>query len=132
MFNKLRKYKREYSPGRFLFTEGQIGKETFILLSGELEVIKGNKIVNTIKQSGSFFGEISALLGIARTASVKTKTKAEILIIPDCDFQKIIGEHPEIGHKLAKVLAKRLVDTTSKFVELKCKIDDHDIYFKEH
>ena len=51
--------------------EGSPGGKLFVLISGEVVVLKGQTEVARISDPGSVFGEISALLDMPYSASVR-------------------------------------------------------------
>ena len=107
-------FKKKYEADEQILTEGDTATQTFILLSGEVEVRVNNKAVATICKSGSFIGEIAALLNEKRSADVVTTKESDFIVVSNEEFKKLIKLDPEIGLRLAKSLAQRLRDTTSK------------------
>src|SRR5919109_3882477 len=71
--------------GKEMATEGDRGREFFVLLKGEAEVTKAGQRINTMKE-GDFFGEIALVTKMPRTASVTASTDVEVLVITERDF----------------------------------------------
>ena len=69
---------KTFEPGEIILREGEIGKGFCILDDGELQVIRGDKVLNEITSRGSMFGELSELLMYKRDASIRAKTKASV------------------------------------------------------
>mgnify|MGYP000299117678 CR=1 FL=1 len=115
--------KKELPAGTELFREGDLSVETYLLMSGEVEVLKDDKVVTTISETGTFIGEMGTLLGIPRTATIRTKTDCIFIIINPVDFEKIIQQQPSIAFKLCKVLAIRLQNTTLEMLKLKGQVN---------
>jgi CRP-like cAMP-binding protein len=69
---------KNFEPGELILKEGEIGKGFCILEDGELQVVRGDKILNEITSRGSMFGELSELLMYKRDASIRAKTKASV------------------------------------------------------
>ncbi|MBI3795814.1 MAG: cyclic nucleotide-binding domain-containing protein [Deltaproteobacteria bacterium] len=63
-----------FSPGETLLAEGRKDKILYILIEGEVEILKGDFQINTVSEPGAIFGEMSVLLDIPHTATVKTLT----------------------------------------------------------
>jgi CRP/FNR family cyclic AMP-dependent transcriptional regulator len=93
--------------GKEMATEGDRGREFFVLLEGEAEVTKGGKRINTMKK-GDFFGEIALVTKMPRTASVTATTDVEVLVITERDFDALVKRSPEIGRQVAEALAERV------------------------
>src|ERR687885_881078 len=68
--------------GKEMARQGDRGREFFILLDGEAEVRKDGRRVNTLGK-GDFFGEISLVTKLPRTASVTAATPVRVLVIND-------------------------------------------------
>ncbi len=66
----LERYLKTYQKGDTLFLEGDESQDLYFLVSGHLEVLKGDKKIAEITEPGALFGELSFLLG-AKTGSKK-------------------------------------------------------------
>jgi CRP/FNR family transcriptional regulator, cyclic AMP receptor protein len=93
--------------GKEMATEGDRGREFFVLLEGEAEVTKGGERINTMKK-GDFFGEIALVTKMPRTASVTATTDVEVLVINERDFGALLKRSPEVGRQIAEALAERV------------------------
>jgi len=63
-----------YDPGTEIITEGEIDNSFYIVISGEAQVLKGDKAVDHL-HSGDCFGEMGFIsAGKVRTASIIAKT----------------------------------------------------------
>jgi CRP/FNR family transcriptional regulator, cyclic AMP receptor protein len=93
--------------GKKMATEGDRGREFFVLLKGEAEVTKGGSRINTMKE-GDFFGEIALVTKMPRTASVIATSDVDVLVITERDFDALLKKSPEIGRAIAEALAERV------------------------
>jgi CRP-like cAMP-binding protein len=93
--------------GKEMATEGDRGREFFVLLNGEAEVTKGGSRINTMKK-GDFFGEIALVTKMPRTATVTATTEVDVLVITERDFDALLKKSPEIGRNIAEALAERV------------------------
>jgi CRP-like cAMP-binding protein len=101
---------RQYDAGKVLFYEGGKGRDFYILLSGACEVLRSGKCLTRLEQPGSCFGEIAALLGLARTATIRTVKRSECLRIPPDYLQDFLLDHPRVQFRLLEIALKRLSD----------------------
>ena len=85
-----------------------------MLVKGSVSVLKGIKKVADISEAGTFFGEMSPLLGVPRTATIVTNEVSTFMVIPSQSLNTLIND---MGLKLSKVLAQRVANTTSQLVE---------------
>jgi CRP-like cAMP-binding protein len=93
--------------GKEMATEGDRGREFFVLLEGEADVTKDGRSINTMRK-GDFFGEIALVTKMPRTASVTTTTDARVLVINERDFGALLKKSPEVGRGIAEALAERV------------------------
>jgi len=93
--------------GKEMATEGDRGREFFVLLNGEAEVTKQGSRINTVKK-GDFFGEIALVTKMPRTATVTATSDVDVLVITERDFDALLKKTPEIGRSIAEALAERV------------------------
>ncbi|SRR6266511_122747 len=93
--------------GKEMATEGDRGREFFVLLDGEAEVTRRGSRINTMKQ-GEFFGEIALVTKMPRTASVVATTDVRVLVITERAFDALLKKSPEVGRSVAEALAERV------------------------
>ena len=93
--------------GKEMATEGDRGREFFVLLKGEAEVTRGGRPINTMKE-GDFFGEIALVTKMPRTATVTATSDVDVLVITERDFDSLLKKSPEIGRAVAEALAERI------------------------
>jgi CRP-like cAMP-binding protein len=93
--------------GKEMATEGDRGREFFVLLKGEAEVTKNGTRINTMKE-GDFFGEIALISKMPRTATVTATTNVDVLVITERAFDNLMKKSPDIGRSVAEALAERV------------------------
>lgn len=88
---------QEYSPGQFVFNQGDIGNEFFIIESGQCECLKptpdsedGFEQVRLLTE-GSHFGEVAILKNVTRTLAVRAVDNLKLLVLSREAFQRILG-----------------------------------------
>ena len=99
------------APGRAIVEEGQAGEAMYVVLSGSARVTRAGRKVGQLFP-GDFFGELSALDGGARTASVVAQTPVEVLRLFRHTLRRMIEDEPVLvmglleglGHRLRQVL----------------------------
>jgi PAS domain S-box-containing protein len=115
----LKKYLTTFGTGEMMLVEGDDSQDLYILVSGELDVLKGNKKMWEIAEPGSIFGEMSFLMGTKRTATVKAKNDVEAICIPKKQVTTFLNEFPDVARDIAKLLAKRLGEASQVVYGLK-------------
>ncbi len=103
-----------FEPGSALFREGDEGAEMFVVREGEVALSQNGR---EIKRMGpnEYFGEMSMLIGSARTATAVAGARgARVARISERTFDTLLRENPEIVKKLLREMAQRLKATTAR------------------
>lgn len=113
---------RSFGPQETIIDEGRRCGLLFVLVSGSVEVLKGNVQVSTIAQPGAFLGEMSILLGESPMATVRT-LEASTFHVAD-EPEAFLASNPAIAMELARMLAGKLNLVTSYLADLKHQFAD--------
>lgn len=97
----------ERSSGEVLTRQGEQGAVAYIIVSGEAEVIRDERILARLGP-GDVVGELCLLDGGPRAATVRTTAPTQVLALAAEDFQSLLGELPELSLQVLGVLASRL------------------------
>jgi len=112
----------ELAAGDTVVHEGRTAGGLWVLVSGALEVRKGDVLVNTITRPGALIGEISVLLDTVYSATVRA-TKRTVLRHA-ADGQALLASDPSITRLVAVGLAERLNFVTTYLADLKHQYGD--------
>jgi CRP/FNR family transcriptional regulator, cyclic AMP receptor protein len=97
-------------PGaRDLTREGAGGFEFIILVEGEADVVRGVRVVNELGP-GDFVGEIALVSGKPRTATVRTRGPARVLVLTASAFRTLMHDVPSIKDKVLAAVTARIPD----------------------
>ena len=94
---------------RSLTTEGAEGSEFLVLVEGEADVVRKGRKVNELGP-GDFIGEIALVSGKPRTATVKTRGPARLLVLTASGFRALMHDVPAIQEKVLAAVTARLPD----------------------
>jgi CRP-like cAMP-binding protein len=104
------------NPDDTIIKQGDLTTDLYFMVQGEASV----SLENTLREpythfkelsTGDHFGEISALYGCARTATVSALDYCTLAVLSKDNFNKIAGEMPEVRHEMLKcVLDKYSTD----------------------
>jgi CRP-like cAMP-binding protein len=94
---------------RHLTREGAGGFEFIILVEGEADVVRGVRVVNELGP-GDFVGEIALVSGKPRTATVRTRGPARVLVITASGFRTLMHDVPSIKDKVLAAVTARIPD----------------------
>ncbi len=113
-------YTVDLEAGEYVFREGELGTEMFIVHEGKVEILKNVQGVEkpmTVLEKGDFFGEMSLLEDLPRTASARTVTPCVLLRINGTTFDQMLRGNPEIAIRLLRKLSRRLRETDRMLAE---------------
>lgn len=104
---------REVPEGTVLIHEDESGGDLFIMLDGEVEIIKalgsGDERLLAVRESSTFLGDMSFFSEDGRhTASVRAKTPLQVLEMSRADFDALLHRHPPMAYGLVRTLSHRL------------------------
>jgi CRP-like cAMP-binding protein len=94
---------------RKLTQEGTDGAEFLVLVEGEADVVRKGRVVNELGP-GDFIGEIALVSGRPRTATVKTRGPARLLVLTAGGFRSLMHDVPAIQDKVLAAITARLPD----------------------
>jgi CRP-like cAMP-binding protein len=94
---------------RDLTREGASGFEFIILVEGEADVVRGVRVVNELGP-GDFVGEIALVSGKPRTATVRTRGPARVLVLTASGFRTLMHDVPSIKDKVLAAVTARIPD----------------------
>ncbi len=115
---------RTFRAGENLLDEGARAGVLYILLSGTVEVLKGDLQIAVVDTPGAFFGEMSVLLDLPHMATVRAQTDTTLYVA--AEPMTFMQSDPSIGLALARLLAKRLHSVTTYLVDLKRQFEDQE------
>ena len=113
-----------FPAGACVLEEGKRAGVLYVLANGSVEIVKGEFQITTVSEPGSFFGEVSVLLGMPHMATVRTLEDSSFYVAENP--LEFLQSQPVIALSLARLLAKRLQFVTSYLVDLKQQFAEHD------
>jgi CRP-like cAMP-binding protein len=115
-------HRRFYGTDDVVIQAGEIGRELFILSSGEVQVIVAGNVVATLP-AVTYFGEIALLQNQRRMATIRATSFSNVLILTRDEFDRICKNFPELGKEIHKAAEQRAIDSL-KQVKASQKQDD--------
>ena len=121
---------RRYAAGENLFREGEPGDGVYLVISGEVDVVKSGKSGERPLArlgAGGVLGEMSLLTNDTRSATGRAFVDTMALRIPAARFRGLLTQGTSAALKitagLGEVLARRLAATNAKVIELAEKLE---------
>ena len=99
--------KVDVPAGHVLMTEGAVGHEFYVLLTGTADVMRGGKTVASLGP-GDSVGELALLDPQPRNATVTMTTAGTVLEVTQREFWQLLTDVPLLSRKVLRGLARRL------------------------
>ena len=115
-------------PGESVIREGELGQDMFIVVAGELRVVKsggGEERDLALLEPGDSFGEIALLDSGPRSASVVAITASTLLRFERRNLVKIPAVSLKLYRNIATMMAARLRDTSARVILAKSPIAEN-------
>ena len=110
----------QYAAEDLIFEEGALGTEMYIVQQGKVAILKefkGREQQLALLGQGDFFGEMSVLEDLPRTASARAVTDCRLLEINSSTFDQMLRKNPEIAVRMMRKLSRRLRETDMRLRE---------------
>jgi CRP-like cAMP-binding protein len=115
------KFLTRYKKGDFVFRQDEEGDEMFIIQSGSVAIKKsigGKRTTVTVLEKGDFFGEMSVLERLPRTADAEVLEDAGIISINSQTFGEMIRSNPEIAVRMLRKYSMRMREYSEQLENL--------------
>lgn len=99
-----------YGEGQWVTRRGDEEPGLFIIVDGEVSVVLEGEELAALT-SGSFFGEISALIGEPVVADVIARTPLRCFWVPPDQVERFLISNPKVMYRMLQQEARRLKDT---------------------
>ena len=113
---------RRYASHEQIIDRQSETTDVFFVVSGDVRVVNyslsGREIALDDMTAGGYFGELAALDGDPRSASVMALTDCLIAALPQERFLPLLEKHPSIALKVMKVLARVVRTSTDRIMDL--------------
>jgi ATP/ADP translocase len=101
-----------YPVGTVIIREGEAGETMYLVIDGEVAVLKGAEGGPQIEldhiRAGDYFGEMALFEDLVRSASVRSEQETRVLVLHKREFTEIVREYPLIALQICRVLSQRL------------------------
>lgn len=105
-----------FEKGQYIVNEGDLGKELFMIVKGEVEVVAGGNVVAVMKE-GAGFGEMALIDSQPRSADIIAKNDVLVLKMESDDFLEILKQRDEVALGVIRVLTGRIRELNAKLAE---------------
>ena len=103
---------KTYPKNYVIFQEGEKGDALYIVVKGKVKVLlygeDGREYILDVIGADGFFGELSLIDELPRSANIMTVEESELLVIRRSDFMRLLMENPAMTVNILKILSRRL------------------------
>jgi type IV pilus assembly protein PilB len=107
-----------YENGDVIIKEGNTDTAFYRLIQGCLEVYKGQNLIAEISQGNTYFGEMSALVGSRRSATIKSQGRSIVKVFPGDKLGEVLENYPDISKQIIDALVLRLNESGNRLSEM--------------
>ena len=115
------KFLTTFKTGDFIFRQGQEGDEMYIVQSGQVAIRKTigkQRTTLNVLEKGDFFGEMSVLERLPRTADAEVVEDAGVITINSATFGEMIRSNPEIAVRMLRKYSMRMREYSEQLEKL--------------
>src|SRR6516165_266678 len=95
------------APGQTLFEKGEPGHLMYVVKSGDLQILDGNHVYETVS-AGAVIGEMAVVDGGPRSATVRAIAPSVVIPVDQRRFLFMVQQTPFFALRLMGVMARRL------------------------
>lgn len=107
---------KTFEKGQYIVNEGDLGKELFMIVKGEAEVVAGGRVVSVVREGGGF-GEMFLIDSQPSNADVIASSDVLVLKMESDDFLEILKQREEVALGVIKVLTTLVRELRLKLAE---------------
>lgn len=114
-----------FKEGSLIFKEGEPGDKLYVIISGAVRIsrkINGSEEALAILRPGNFFGEMSLIDDIERSADAIAHEECSVMTIKKDDFDSLLFVNKDLAYSIlwsfVRTLSERLRETNEKIKSL--------------
>ncbi len=103
------------AAGELLFSEGDLGDRAYVVLDGQIEIVKatvGGEVLLAVQSEG-IVGEMALLEDAPRNASVRARSETRLMSIKKARLDELLTSSPSASRAFFEVMLGRWRDTQS-------------------
>lgn len=114
---------QKYNAGEIILLENTVAEALYIIVNGTVDVLKKSLDSGTNEEfliergSGDFFGEMSIMDELPRSATIRAKSEnVKVLILKKADFIQMCQTYPCLAYAVAKRISATVREANSRYV----------------
>lgn len=101
---------RHFAPGEVIFRQGDSGREVYVIVNGEVEIVRegpGQARIAKLRP-GEFFGEMALIMNAPRVATARAGSSLDVLVLNRATFASLFTSLPALRQNFQEVMAERV------------------------
>lgn len=110
-----------YNDGECIFAEGDVGRDLYIVQSGEVKILKkvqSETVELATFTKGDFFGDMALLQSLPRYAAAHASGETRLLILKPAGFLLKIRRDPTFAFEMLQQMSLRVKVSNDRVIEL--------------
>jgi len=112
-------------PGQVLFRKGEVGCHMYLVKSGQVQVIDGNQVLDTVT-SGGIVGEMALVSNEVRSATVRALIRSVVIAVDDTRFLFLVQQTPFFAIRVMRVMSARLKMMNDRLTSMREALHAHE------
>jgi CRP/FNR family cyclic AMP-dependent transcriptional regulator len=96
-----------FEAGRELFKKGDPGHDLYVVKSGDIQIVDGNHVLETVS-AGGIIGEMALVDGGPRSATARAVTDSFVIPIDERRFLFLVQQTPFFAIRMMRLMSRRL------------------------
>jgi CRP-like cAMP-binding protein len=113
---------RNFKAGEQILDRSSDNRDLFLVVEGAVRVVNfsrsGREVAYAVVNAGGFFGELAAIDGEPRSATVVAVNKATLASVSPALFVELMGRHPEMLMTVVRRLARIVRTCDDRIMDL--------------
>jgi CRP/FNR family transcriptional regulator, cyclic AMP receptor protein len=108
-----------FEDGEVVVREGEESREMFVVRTGQVEILKevgGHEVRLAVLERGSFFGEMSLLEGLPRSATVRAVGRTELLVLRPGSLLLQLRRDPTFAFEMLTQMSRRIRELNDRLM----------------
>ena len=111
-----------YKPGDLVFREGEPSEAAYLIVSGNVGIVKGHGTAEAkelaVVGAGEYIGEMGAIDNLPRSASAVAQGPVVVAPVTPDDFMDMLRRNPDEAIDLLKILFARLREANRRLAHI--------------
>jgi CRP-like cAMP-binding protein len=113
---------QRYAAGQQILDRSSDNREVFFIVAGSVRAVdfspSGREVMYAVIGEGGHFGELSAIDGLARSASVVALQECLLASLTPMQLESVIRRHPDVAIGLLRSMVRMIRTTDQRLIEL--------------